>query len=136
MSRPIAIVVAPQLDATWSADLANAATCWNVRYGIALAVRAPEPGDVIANVESCPAYTGIGRALDGDSVLTCIAYNGLRWFSAMYALQRVLGVPANWYDGITTFSPAADDAMASLYGRGVACHTLVQDADRACTCAD
>jgi hypothetical protein len=52
LDRPIAVQPDPNFDPARVAKIADAATCWNVRYGLQLAVRTPAPDDQILAIES------------------------------------------------------------------------------------
>jgi hypothetical protein len=142
LSRPIAIVPAPEIESLRVADLVAAAGCWNLRYGTTLAVRPAEAGDQVAYLEAIEdgclldSRSELSVARDGDEVLLCTLskhtgtpmYPGSYYPGPMEDVGRLLGVEYTGYSPRPPFTEADDREFAKVYpGRALGCSRIVRD---------
>ena len=124
---PIAITFAKDVTDDEGEAIAAALTCWNARYGLQLAVRAPVPGDqrmVMDHRYFTPVHDrGIVYAAAGGP------------FAPMAQVGRALGIDYQLkLTGGPLFTAADDDAFELRYGRGVVCRDLVPELKGSCRC--
>ena len=94
LDQPVAIVPSPQVTPDYLAQLAPAAQCWNLRYGLQLAVRDPLPGDQVMYLEMLPSTIGpVGRTMDGTSALAGVDNDPIN-SDGVDVIRQLLGVPA------------------------------------------
>jgi len=152
LDRPIAIVPAPEIESGRVGDLVAAVGCWNLHYGMTLAVRPAEPGDQVAYLESIDdgclldsqSSYDLGVARDRDAVLVCTLskhtgtpmYPGSFYPSPMQDIGRVLGVQYTGYAPRPAFTETDDREFAKIYpGRAPGCARIVRnETTGACSC--
>lgn len=140
-ARPLSFVIGAGFEDGKAMALANAAQCWNLRYGTALAVRSPELGDQVVHVDPWTS-TCVDFVRDRDGGLLCSPTQAeisadfyLR--QQRYDIGQVFGVVVRG-DADTAFLDAEDARFESRYpGMPIRCHQLqVDPVTGACSCED
>jgi hypothetical protein len=143
LSRPIALVVEPGFELAKSAALATAADCWNLRHGIAIAVRSPEPGDQVITfepVDSCALNYAV-FVRDRDGGILCALPRAPTAIAA-YVTRQIIEISnalgASWPSSLHGFDAAEEQVFARAYpDHPVRCHQVAQDpVTGACSCLD
>lgn len=143
LARPVALAVGAGFEDDRAAAMATAAACWNLRHGLALAVRPAMPGEQALAFEpdtACPqGFAGLFVADRAGGVYCASSRPSIRPAAAdqlLLDIAHALGVA--WFDASRGFNAAEADAFARVYpGQPVVCRDVARDpATGACRCDD
>jgi len=144
-ARPLSFVIDAGFEDGKAVALANAAQCWNLRYGTALSVQSPELDDPVVHVDpstlTCLINTGLFLSDRGGGLLCSPTQAAISADfyprQQRYDIGQVFGVLVRG-DADTAFLDADDARFESLYpGMPIRCHQLHADpVTGACSCED